>query len=78
MSTAQQSLALNPPHRFEGHKKLILERLREGPATNKELCQISQRFGARILDWRELGYEIEMKLLDYKIGSYEYRLVGEP
>lgn len=37
----------------------ILARLRRGPATNVELSAIGLRFGARLMDMRRAGYEIE-------------------
>lgn len=52
----------------------ILARLEQGPATNSELVQIAQRFGARIQELRVAGCEIEVTKLDTKRGINQYTL----
>lgn len=44
--------------RLTGQNKRILERLREGPATNVELCEIALKYTSRISDLRKAGYRI--------------------
>ena len=56
----------------------VLERLRCGPATNKELVQIATRFGARLLDLRRAGYDIQITARNRETGLTVYALVREP
>ena len=56
----------------------ILERLRRGEATNKELVEIATRFGARVLDLRRAGYDIRITERNRETGITWYALVGEP
>ena len=61
--------------RLSAQSVAILERLKIGPATNKELAGIALNYRARISDLRAAGYVIE--LADYKdetgAGLYELR-----
>ena len=54
---------------------LILARLREGPATNRELSEISLKYTSRISDLRNSGYVIEVVSRDHATGLVVYRLV---
>lgn len=42
----------------------VLDRLRQGPATNLELASITPRYGARVYDARQLGHRIHVHHLD--------------
>ena len=53
----------------------ILNRLREGPATNRELSRISLKYTGRISDLRKLGYIIECYDRNPATGLARYRLV---
>ena len=46
------------PARFPGQRGEILARLQRGPATNVELSKIGLRFGARLKELRDAGYQI--------------------
>lgn len=51
----------------------ILATLQKGPATRRELNKIAPRFGARILELRQIGHDIEYT----RDGNVViYRLVG--
>lgn len=52
----------------------ILERLRQGPASNVELMQIAQRFGARLHELRACGHVIEIVDRDRATGHVVYQL----
>lgn len=58
--------------------RLILRRLREGPATNAELAAISLKYGGRTSDLRKAGYVITCFDHDRKTGTASYRLDYEP
>jgi len=44
--------------RLNGQNLLILERLRQGPATNAELSQIALKYSSRTSDLRKAGYNV--------------------
>ena len=55
----------------------ILERLQQGSVTNIELNRdICFRYGARIMDLREQGYNIKSKHI--KGSIWEFSLITEP
>lgn len=56
------------------HADRILALLREGTVTNGELATITPRYGARILDLRKAGHEIETVFENKKSGLVIYRL----
>lgn len=37
----------------------ILAMLQKGPATNRQLSRLAPRFGARILELRQIGHDID-------------------
>ena len=53
---------------------LILARLREGPATNRELAAISLKYTSRISDARKTGYDIRVVSQDRASGLTVYEL----
>jgi hypothetical protein len=55
--------------------RLILERLRQGPATNAELVGIAMNLTGRISDLRGAGYVIVGKRIEG--GLWEYRLKNQ-
>ncbi|NLX57310.1 MAG: hypothetical protein GXY58_19545 [Planctomycetaceae bacterium] len=44
--------------RLTGQNAAILERLKRGPATNRELAAISLKYTSRISDLRAAGYDV--------------------
>lgn len=66
------------PKRMGGQRLLIVERLRRGPATNRELSQIGLKYTGRIHELREAGYCIDIVKKDNKTGLVWYALKGEP
>jgi hypothetical protein len=58
--------------RLTGQRLNILERLREGPATNAELNAICFRYGARIHELRGMGHKI--KTVQLKAGVFRFEL----
>ena len=55
---------------------LVLERLRQGRASFRELNEISTRFGSRIGELRKRGYVIRT-IRKYQSGA-DYELISEP
>jgi hypothetical protein len=56
--------------------RAILERLRQGPATNRELAAISLKYTGRISDLRKSGFDIPSPKQDRKSGLAVYELRG--
>lgn len=52
----------------------ILERLMRGPATNRELAELSLKYTGRISDLRKSGYTIILDRHDTATGFATYRL----
>lgn len=52
----------------------ILERLKQGPATNRELNEIGFRYSARIHELRRDGYDITWAPVKGKPSLIVYRL----
>lgn len=55
----------------------VLEQLRQGPKTNRQLLDVAIRYGSRIHDLRKAGYTID-KFEDHATGLTTYKLTGEP
>lgn len=55
----------------------ILERLKKGPATNRELNQIGFRYSVRIHELRRDGYDITWSPVEGKPNLIIYRLNTE-
>lgn len=53
----------------------ILDRLRQGPATNRELAALALKYTGRISDLKAAGYRIECFEQDKLTGLTKYRLV---
>lgn len=76
------SLPPNPPDplpqserdRLNRQQSRILDRLRQGRATNAELGRIAQRFGARLKELRDKGYDIQIITRDRERGLTVYAL----
>lgn len=47
--------------RVKGQNRLVLDQLRQGPATNFELAAICMRFSARCHDLRKAGFKISSR-----------------
>ena len=56
-------------------KERILARLRQGPATNRDLNEIAFRYGARIHELHAEGHVIRWKPVKGKPGLNRYELV---
>lgn len=52
----------------------ILERLRRGPATARELAGIALNYRARISDLRAIGHDIPQPVEDHATGESVYTL----
>ena len=77
MGKANPTVEEQDKPRLAGNRKRIIERLREGPATNAELSKIGGlRFGARIQELRKAGWDIEQSRRDG--GVFVYELLGGP
>jgi hypothetical protein len=63
--------------RLSKQSEEILERLRQGPATNVELACIGIRYSARIGELRSAGYQVEITHRNRSTGVNVYRLKGE-
>lgn len=63
--------------RLKGQNLRILERLQEGPASNKELAQISLKYTSRISDLRAKGFIIPPPIEDEETGEAMYRLINK-
>lgn len=61
--------------RLTGQNLAILQRLRNGPATNGELAAIALKYTSRISDLRKHGVKIEAKREEH--GIVTYRLLEE-
>lgn len=60
--------------RLSGQNQAILERLRRGPATNRQLMSIALNYRARISDLRAHGYDVQVAERDHKTGYTLYEL----
>lgn len=63
--------------RLQSQCEKILERLRQGPATNDELCAISRKYTGRISDLRAAGHKITLFSRDRASGVTVYQLEKE-
>lgn len=63
--------------RLANEQRLVLERLQRGPVTNVELVSLSLRYGARIHELRQLGYQITTKRTSVRKGVTTYTLEEE-
>ncbi len=61
--------------RITGQRLKILERLREGTATNIELNAVCFRYGARIHELRGMGFRI--KTVQESAGVFRFELATE-
>lgn len=62
--------------RTEDQCHRIIERLKQGPATNDELSAIARKYTSRISDLRKAGYVIECFDRNHATGLTRYRLVS--
>lgn len=54
--------------------QLILDRLTEGPATNRELSQIALKYTGRISELKQAGYKVACYDQNRVTGFSRYRL----
>jgi len=60
--------------RLSGQNQAIIERLRLGPATNRELAQIALKYTSRLSDLRAAGYDVVVVDRDRATGMTMYEL----
>lgn len=70
----QQQFTFDPPVRLNRQQTAIIDRLRQGPATNAELVQIAIRFTARIHELRKAGHDIRIVRQDRDSGLVWYEM----
>lgn len=68
------SVSVAETPRLSNQCRLILDRLREGNATNRELSQISLKYTGRVSDLRAAGYVIEVIARSHETGLNVYAL----
>lgn len=61
--------------RLSNQCRLILERLKLGNATNRELAELSLKYTGRISDLRAAGYDIKVVERNHETGLNVYVLV---
>jgi hypothetical protein len=78
MATTQTLLRFTDGERkrLSRQHSLILDALRMGPKTNVELSRIGMRFGGRLKELRDAGYEFTKRHIEG--GVFEYTLIHEP
>ena len=70
----QKEFTFDPPVRLNRQQAAIVDRLRQGPATNAELVQIAIRFTARIHELRKAGHDIQIVRQDRDSGLVWYEI----
>lgn len=60
--------------RLAGQCDRILQRLRDGPATNAELAHLSLKYTSRISDLRKHGYHVQIIMRNHHSGRTVYAL----
>ena len=70
----QQQFTFDPPARLNRQQAAIIDRLKQGPATNAELVQIAIRFTARIHELRKAGHDIRIVRQDRDSGLVWYEM----
>ena len=60
--------------RLSNQSARILARLQVGPATNRELAEISLKYTGRISDLRKAGYDVKVIERDHATGRTVYAL----
>jgi hypothetical protein len=73
---ADHRLSQEEKPRISSQCQKILDRLREGVATNRELSALSMKYTSRISDIRASGHTIEVVSRDVRTGLTLYRLVS--
>lgn len=56
--------------RLSRQEAKILQRLKQGPATNRDLTQICLRYGARIFDLNRKGYRIVSERVEGSLWKF--------
>lgn len=77
--TASQQPMADEMTRRQGNALKVLQRLQLGPATGDELDAIGgRRFGGRILELRQDGWDIVRTQISPKLHRYELRGIRKP
>lgn len=76
MSSLAGAMTPEDRTRTRGHAAQILDRLRRGPVTNRELSEISLKYTGRISDLRKSGWVIAAERVEG--GLFRYTLASEP
>lgn len=74
---ASKAIAEPERKRLSGQNGKILERLKQGPATNDELARMARKYTSRISDLRAAGYTVVVSSRNRETGLNVYELKGE-
>lgn len=77
VSVIDKTVTKEEARRLEGQSQRIIERLRQGDATNDELAAIARKYTSRISDCRKAGFEITIISRDRASGVVVYRLTKD-
>ena len=58
--------------------RAILDRLRQGPTSNRDLSGLALKYTGRLSDLRRAGYRIGIHSQNHVTGEVMYVLLGEP
>lgn len=64
--------------RLSAQCSAILQRLRQGPATNVELATMALKYTSRLSDLRAAGYDVQVSERDHTTGRVVYVLASKP
>ena len=68
------SVAPEEAPRLSKQCREILERLKQGPATNRDLAGLSLKYTSRVSDLRAAGFKIEVVERNHQSGLNVYEL----
>lgn len=70
------SHVLDPTEQRRLHRqsRLILQRLQQGPCSNRELSEIALKYTSRLHDIRSAGFDVRIVSRDYHTGCVMYAL----
>ena len=71
---ANKTVHLAEAPRLSKQCGLILERLKQGRATNRELASLSMKYTSRVSDLRAAGYVVEVVERNHDTGLNVYEL----
>jgi len=74
MTTRPEALPSVERRRLSRQCRRIVDRLREGPASNEELSRIALKYTSRISEIRQAGYAVDVVARDHETGVCWYEL----